>query len=73
MEFPPAHWAVFPAEDFETACPRLPGTLGVELMAQVRPNGRVMDHWRLAIGGSSNLTITLDLAYLIPAAADQHK
>ena len=40
------------AEDFELATARDPGILGVELMAQVRPNGCIMDHFRLALGGS---------------------
>ena len=51
MEFPP-EWVVVAAEDFELATARDPGILGVELMAQVRPNGRIMDHFRLALGGS---------------------
>ena len=34
----------------------------MELMAQVRPNGRVMDHWRVALGGSRILTANIELA-----------
>ena len=39
------------AENFETAPPRTSADVCVEVMAQVRPNGRVMDHWRIATGG----------------------
>ena len=51
MEFPP-EWSVFPAADFELAAARNPLERGVELLAQVRPNGRVIDHVRLVLGGS---------------------
>jgi len=51
MEFPP-EWAVLPSEDFEVAVPRDPGPLGMELMAQVRPSGRIMDHFRISLGGA---------------------
>ena len=55
MEFPP-QWNVLAAEDFELATTRDPGILGAELMAQVRPNGRIMDHFRIAVGGSHIIT-----------------
>ena len=69
MEFPPSNWDIFPAEEFTTAAPRVNSKCSVELMAIVRPNGRVMDHWRLATGGTKLLSITLELASIIPAAA----
>jgi len=55
MEFLPAGWEIFNTEDFETAAPRVAGDAVMELMAQIRPNGRVMDHWRVAIGGAKIL------------------
>jgi len=55
MEFPPEEWTILEAGDFETAVPRDPGILGVELMAQVRPSGRIVDHFRLVLGGSDIL------------------
>ena len=58
MEFPPTGWEIFGAEDFETAAPRVAGDAVMELMAQIRPNGRVMDHWRVAIGGAKILEVT---------------
>ena len=38
MEFPP-EWLILQSEDFEIAAPLDPGRCGMELMAQVRPNG----------------------------------
>lgn len=57
MEFPmePDSINVFPADQFELARPRDPGELGVELMAQARPNGRIQDHFRIVIGGGAPL------------------
>jgi len=62
MEFPPTGWEIFGAEDFETAAPRVAGDAVMELMAQIRPNGRVMDHWRVAIGGAKILEADFRLA-----------
>ena len=70
MEFPPTEHAFFEAEEFETATPRNPGDLGLELMAQIRPNGRIVDHWRLATGGSKILEAKMRLSMLMPAAAE---
>ena len=50
MDFPP-DWLVVAEEDFETATPRDPGFLGMEILAQLRPNGRIMDHFRVVLGG----------------------
>ena len=69
MEFHPAEWNVFPADDFETAIPPGTGELEVEVMAQIRPNGRVMDHWRVATGGSRILDAKASLASFIPLAS----
>jgi len=60
MEFPP-NWEIFPLEDFEIAAPRNPGDLGMELLAQSRQNGRVMDNWRIAIGGSKIISATFNI------------
>ena len=37
-------------------------------MAQVRANGRVTDHWRVALGGSEVLEASFALSTLLPAA-----
>jgi len=52
MEWPP-EWSIFPAEDFNTASPRIGGLYAAELLAQIKPNGRILDHWRISIGGTS--------------------
>ncbi len=68
MDFPPEEWVVFPAEEFALAQPRNPGVLGAEVMAQVRANGRITDHWRIALGGSEVLEAKFELTALLPAA-----
>ena len=65
MDFPPEEWDIFPAEDFNVAVPRAPGACGVELLAQIRPNGQVLDHWRLALGGTEILEVVFDLRQLV--------
>jgi hypothetical protein len=50
MEFPP-EWNVVSAEQFATAQPRAAGILGMELLVQARPNGRMLDHFRMSLGG----------------------
>ena len=56
MEFPP-EWVIVEAEDFNLAAPRDPGDLGMELLAQTRANGRVMDHFRVALGGNTIIKV----------------
>ena len=62
MEFPPAGWEIFEEKEFGLAAPRLAGEAVAELMAQARPNGRVMDHWRIALGGSKILQADFKMA-----------
>ena len=69
MELPPDTYFIFPAEHFETAGPRIIGDYTVEILAQARPNGRVMDHWRVVLGGSKALEAEVYLVKLVPAAA----
>ena len=61
MEFPPKSWDVFPAEQFDTASPRDPGELGMELLVQMRDNGRIQDHFRIALGGTKLLKALLPM------------
>ena len=70
MDFPP-DWEVMGAEDFTTAGPRNAGPCGMELLAQVRPNGRILDHYRVTLGGSRILDINCKLSELLlcPATA----
>ena len=69
MEFPPDNYFVFPAEHFENAVHRINGDFTVEILAQAQPNGRVMDHWRVVLGGAKALEAEIYLAAIIPAAA----
>ena len=65
MEFPPT-WEVFPSEDFETAAPRSAGDPAMELKAQVRPNGRIMDHFAITMSGPTILECHLPMNHIIP-------
>ena len=65
MDFPPI-WIVLPAEEYETATPRITGEVTMELCAQLRPSGRILDHFRVALGGSRILEFEADLGQLIP-------
>lgn len=60
MDFPP-DWDLFEAAEFELAVPRNPQDVGVELMAQVRSNGRILDHHKLVLGGASLLAVDIKM------------
>ena len=66
----PLDYSIFEADQFDTAAPRNPGDCGVEVMAQIRPNSRVVDHWRLATGGTKILEVKLVLNTIIPAMGE---
>ena len=51
------------------AAPRDPGDIGVEAMAQARVNGRVLDHFRIVLGGSQLLEATSAVKNIFPVAA----
>ncbi len=51
MEFP-GRWDVFPMEEYSTAIARSPGKAGMEVMAQARANGRLVDHFKVTVNGS---------------------
>jgi hypothetical protein len=52
MEFPPETYDVFDSDLFETARARLTGDAVMEVMLQMRPNGRCLDHYRIALDGT---------------------
>jgi hypothetical protein len=52
MEFPPVKYDVFDAREFENARPRGAGDAVMEVMLQMRPNGRCLDHFRVALTGT---------------------
>jgi len=68
MEFPPP-WDFFEAGEFETATTRDPGELGVELMAQCRNNGRICDHFRIALAGTKLVEKYVNIHAMIPQDA----
>jgi hypothetical protein len=52
MEFPPETYDVFDAYQFETARARLTGNAVMEVMLQMRPSGRCLGHYRIALDGT---------------------
>jgi hypothetical protein len=65
MEFPPS-WLVLLEEDFETAQPRVEGPATMELLAKVRHTGRMLNSFRIALGGEARLKVDVDLGAMIP-------
>jgi hypothetical protein len=56
-------------DDFATAAPLTRGEFSVELFAQLRNTGRILDNFRLGLDGATPLEVSVDLAAVIPAAA----
>ena len=52
--------------EFEIATPRIEGDFTFELLAQLRPSGRILDNFRVSIGGNRALENDADLGQLIP-------
>jgi hypothetical protein len=67
MEFP-GRWDVFPMEEYPTATARSPGKAGIEVMAQARANGRLVDHFKVTVNGSEVLTVNFPLSALFTVA-----
>jgi hypothetical protein len=67
MDFP-HDWTVLAAEEFEMVTPRFNGNVTMEVFAQLRPSGRILDNFRVALAGSKALEFDTDLFSLIPAA-----
>ena len=65
MEFPGDDISYRSGEDFDTAEPSEPGDFGAELLAQVRNNGRILDHHRIVLGGSKLQTILVPLTKMM--------
>lgn len=66
MEFP-ADWVVLPMEEFATSAPNFQGDLTLELLAQLRGTGRILDNFRFSLDGSAALDVSVDLDWVIPA------
>ena len=50
----PGKWFIFDAGEFDTARPRAASECCMEVIAQVRANGRVMEHWRIVTRGTAH-------------------
>jgi hypothetical protein len=47
---------IVPLDQYALAGPREPGELGAELLVQARPSGRLQDHFRFVVDGTTFLT-----------------
>jgi hypothetical protein len=65
MEFP-VDWTVLPKENIDLAVPRIEGLVTMELLAELRPSGRVLDAFRILVGGTKLLNVEASLFDLIP-------
>jgi hypothetical protein len=68
MEFP-TEWSIFQEDKFETAAPRSHRKAVMELMIQARPNGRLLDHFCIATGGSEILEAKFQLTEFLQRRA----
>jgi len=64
MEFP-ADWIVLANDSFNLAVP-MEGLLTIELLAELRPSGRVLDAFGVSVGGTKLLSVETSLFDLIP-------
>jgi hypothetical protein len=65
MEFPP-DCSVAEAADFDIALPSGQGEITLELLAQLRNTGRILDGLGFALDGTAPLEISVDLFQLLP-------
>jgi hypothetical protein len=65
MEFPP-DWNVAEAADFDIALPSGQGEVTLELLAQLRNTGRILDGFRFVLDGTAPLEVGVDLYQLLP-------
>jgi hypothetical protein len=66
MDFPSEEWVYNDIDDFTTASSNVRGDYTFELYAQLRPTGRMLDHFRCVLGGSKHLEINASLMDMIP-------
>jgi hypothetical protein len=67
-EFPAWMLDVFSMEEHPTAIARSPGKAGIEVMAQGRANGKLIDHFKVTVNGSENLNVNFPLSALFSVA-----
>jgi hypothetical protein len=66
MDFP-TDWVIDTMEDYTAAGPNYQGDVTVELLAQLRNTGRILDGFRFALDGASPLEAVIDVHSIIPA------
>jgi hypothetical protein len=66
MDFP-ADWVIDNMEDYNAAGSSYQGDITVELLAQLRNNGRILDGFRFTLDGASPLEAVIDVHSIIPA------
>jgi hypothetical protein len=66
MDFP-TDWVIDPMEDYTTSGPNYQGEATVELLAQLRNTGRILDGFRFALDGASPLEAVVDVFSIITA------
>jgi hypothetical protein len=54
MDFPPT-WTVLTSDEYETATPSITGDVSMEICAQLRLSGRILDNFRVSLGGTKIL------------------
>jgi hypothetical protein len=67
MEFP-ANWMVFDIADYGMASPSVAGEFTVELLAQLRNTGRILNGFRFALDGTKALEAYVDFWKILPVA-----
>jgi hypothetical protein len=64
----PANWVVFDIADYDMASPSVAGEFTVELLAQLRNTGRILDGFRFALDGTKALEAYVDFWKILPVA-----
>jgi hypothetical protein len=70
MDFPP-DWVILPMEGFSTTMLIYQGELMMELLAQLRNTGQVLDSFKFVLDGPAPLDAMVDLACVLPVEAYQ--
>ncbi len=66
MDFP-TDWVIDNIEDYTAAGPSYQGEVTVELLAQLRNTGHILDGFRFTLDGASPLEAVIDVHSIIPA------
>ncbi len=66
MDFPSEDWVYNHLDEFDAAPTNMHGNYTLELYAQLRPTGRILDHFRCILWGSKRLEINTSLMDMIP-------